>query len=168
MGRRPIGERAMTAAERKRRQRQRPHIVTEPDVTKSEPVTKPQPDVTKQELIEARAEIERLRTAATLASLREASLHDEVEKLKAKIVKPAKVPLDPESEAVRQIDALKKKNKTLQKEADRWLRQLRMQMPAAVRIKVAKALTEQTTDPEKRLDALQAWNGLGLNNIGKT
>ena len=32
---------------------------------------------------------------------------------------------------------------------------------------VALALTEQTTSPQNRLDALQAWNGLGLNNIGK-
>jgi hypothetical protein len=106
----------------------------------------------------------------TLARLREAALQDEIERLKAKIVKPVKPikpPLDPESEAARQIDALKKKNKALQQQADRWFHQLRMQIPPAVKLKVAKALTEQTTSPEKRLDALQAWNGLGLNNIGK-
>jgi hypothetical protein len=33
--------------------------------------------------------------------------------------------------------------------------------------RVAFALREDTTSPAKRLDALQAWNGLGLNNIGK-
>jgi hypothetical protein len=44
---------------------------------------------------------------------------------------------------------------------------MRAQMPATVKTKVAKALTEQTTTPANRLDALQAWNGLGLNNIGK-
>jgi hypothetical protein len=49
--------------------------------------------------------------------------------------------------------ALEKKIKTL--------------VPAEVKTKIAKALTEQTTSPQNRLDALQAWNGLGLNNIGK-
>ena len=40
-------------------------------------------------------------------------------------------------------------------------------VPAEVKTKIAKALAEQTTSPQNRLDALQAWNGLGLNNIGK-
>ena len=39
--------------------------------------------------------------------------------------------------------------------------------PAGVKTKIAKALTEQTTSPQNRLDALQACDGLGLNNIGK-
>ena len=76
---------------------------------------------------------------------------DEIDKLKAKIVKP--VPLDPDSEAACRIDALEKKMKTL--------------VPAEVKTKIAKALSEQTTSLQNRLDALQAWNGLGLNNIGK-
>ena len=75
---------------------------------------------------------------------------DEIEKLKAKIVKP--VPLDPDSEAARRIDALEKKVKTL--------------VPAEVKTKIAKALTEQTTSLQNRLDALQAWNGLGSTTSG--
>ncbi|MEY9227722.1 FtsZ-binding cell division protein ZapB [Bradyrhizobium japonicum] len=120
-----------------------------------------------QELDDARAEIKRLTKEVTLEQIRNLGLNDEVERLKAKIAKPAKVPLDPESEAARQIAALKKRNKTLQAEADKWLTQLRTLVPAGVKTKVAKALTEQTTSPAKRLDALQAWNGLGLNNIGR-
>ena len=40
-------------------------------------------------------------------------------------------------------------------------------MPSTVKAKVAKALHEQSTNAEIRLGALQAWNGLGLNNIGR-
>ena len=127
------------------------------------------------------AEIERLRKAAATkpgpapdqakelkaAHCEIACLQHEITRLKAKILKPVKVPLDPDSEAARRIDTLKKKNKTLQAEADKWLMKLKTLVPAVVKTKVAKALTEQTTSPQNRLDALQAWNGLGLNNIGK-
>ena len=97
------------------------------------------------------AEIKRLTQELRIARTEILLRSDEIEKLKAKIVKT--VPLDPDSEAARRIDALEKKMKTL--------------VPAEVKTKIAKALTEQTTSPQNRLDALQAWNGLGLNNIGK-
>ena len=126
------------------------------------------------ELTEARAEIERLRAelaqenfAARHARHQVALLRDEIEKLKAKIVKPVKLPLDPEGEAARQIEALKKKNKALQQEEQRLRMRLATLVPSEVRTKVAKALAEQTTSPARRLDALQAWHGLGLNNAGR-
>ncbi|MGM4958113.1 hypothetical protein [Bradyrhizobium sp. 604_D8_N2_3] len=126
----------------------------------------PKPAPTSKELDDARAEIKRLSKELTLVQIRNSGLDYEVKRLKEKIAKPAKVPLDPESEAVRQITALRKRNKTLQAEADKWRTQLRTLVPTSVKTKIAKALTEQTTSPAKRLDALQAWNGLGLNNIG--
>jgi chromosome segregation ATPase len=128
----------------------------------------------ERELENTRAEIEDLRAelalenfAARYARDEAVQLREEIEKLKAKIGKPVKSPLDPDSEAARQIEALKKRNKTLQQTADRLSMQLRTLVPSAVKTKVAKALTEQTTDPTRRLDALQAWNGLGLNNLGR-
>jgi hypothetical protein len=104
-----------------------------------------------QALAYAKAEIKRLTQELRIARTEILLRSDEIEKLKAKIVKPG--PLDPNSEAGRRIAALEKKMKTL--------------VPAVVKTKIAKALTEQTTSPQNRLDALQAWNGLGLNNIGK-
>ena len=104
-----------------------------------------------QALAYAKAEIKRLTQELRISRTEILLRSDEIEKLKAKIVKT--VPLDPDSEAARRIDALEKKMKTL--------------VPAEVKTKIAKALTEQTTSPQNRLDALQAWNGLGLNNIGK-
>jgi hypothetical protein len=180
MPRKPIGDVAMSSTERVHRWRERHGLVGKTD---------------RQKLIKARQELAELRQqlaaathqqpvkAAPASSAKPAPLvdaersklefqlhfwrheakvlRDEVTKLKAKIVKPVKPPpLDPESEAARQIDALKKINKSLRQKVDRL-------MPSAVKTKVAKALTEQTTDREKRLDALQAWNGLGLNNLGK-
>jgi FtsZ-binding cell division protein ZapB len=96
-----------------------------------------------------------------------AMLRGQFEELKVKLAKPPKPKLDPESEAARQIEALKKKNKKLQQESDSLAIQLRSLVPTAVKTKIAKALTEQSTSRENRLDALQAWNGLGLNNLGK-
>jgi hypothetical protein len=106
---------------------------------------------TSQTLAYAKAEIKRLTQELRIARTEIMLRSDEIEKLKAKIVKTAS--LDPDSEAARRIDALEKKIKTL--------------VPVEVKTKIAKALTEQTTSPQNRLDALQAWNGLGLNNIGK-
>ena len=139
----------------------------------------------RQKLLRAQQEIARLREATAKAALaakptplidkerselefalhvarhQDKILHDEVTKLKAKIIKPVKpLPLNPESEAARQIDVLKKINKSLRQKVDRL-------MPSAVKTKVARALNEQSTCPEVRLDALQAWNGLGLNNLVK-
>jgi hypothetical protein len=104
-----------------------------------------------QALAYAKAEIKRLTQELRISRTEILLRSDEIEKLKAKIIKT--VPSDPDSEAARRIDALEKKMKTL--------------VPAEVKTKIAKALTEQTTSPQNRLDALQAWNGLGLNNIGK-
>ncbi len=104
-----------------------------------------------QALAYAEAEIKRLTQELRIARTEILLRSDEIEKLKKKIVKP--VQLDPESEAAGRIDALERKMKTL--------------VPAEVKTKIVKALTEQTTSPQNRLDALQAWNGLGLNNIGK-
>jgi hypothetical protein len=170
-----------TGAERQRRYMAKLKAAAAKGGVSDAPSVDPLLTATQQELAKARAEIARLRAvsnatvsdaalAKAQAELRYernevALLRSEVEKLKAKIVKPVKPPLDPESEAARQIAALKKK--TLQQEADKWLRELRTQVPSAMRGKVAKALTEHTTSPENRLNALQAWNGLGLNNIGK-
>ena len=72
-----------------------------------------------------------------------------------------------QSEAARQIAALKNTNKTLRQEADKWRNKAMTLVPSTVKAKVAKALHEQSTNAEIRLGALQAWNGLGLNNIGR-
>ena len=96
----------------------------------SQRAAQPSPDQAK-ELKAARYEI--------------ACLQHENAKLKAKIVKPVKVPLDPDSEAARRIDALEKKNKALQAETDKWLMKLKTLVPTGTKTKVAKALTEQTT-----------------------
>ena len=110
------------------------------------------------ELAEARAEIKRLQ-----AELHKAAL--DFTKLQGKIAKPP--PLDPESEFARQIDAQKKKYKALEQKNHKLVVMLKAMVPPAVKTKIAKALNETQTSPEKRLDALQAWNGRGLNNIGK-
>jgi hypothetical protein len=106
--------------------------------------TRQQPSQAAPPPAEARAEIERLQAELRNERDQVAKLAVEIAKLKMKIFKP---PPDSESEATK---ALKKKIKA-----------------SAVRAKVAKALTETTTTPANRLDALQAWNGLGLNKIGK-
>ena len=130
----------MSATERTRKRRER---------LRQEQGLPPKPG--NPELTAARAEIARLREQLAAAAK----------------PKQAKVPLDPESETARQIAALRKKNKALREDAERWQRQLRSLVPTAVKAKVAKALHEQSTSAEIRLDALQAWNGLGLNNVGK-
>ena len=66
-----------------------------------------------------------------------------------------------------QIAALKNTNKTLRQEADKWRNKAMTLVPSTVKAKVAEALHEQSTNAEIRLGALQAWNGLGLNNIGR-
>ena len=104
-----------------------------------------------QALAYAKAEMKRLTQELRIAQTEILMRGDEIEKLKGKIVKPVRLDLD--TEAARRIDALEKKMKTL--------------VPAEVKTKIAKALTEQTTSPQNRFDALQAWNGRGLNNIGK-
>ena len=63
-------------------------------------------------------------------------------------IKKLEAERDPDSEATK---ALKKK----------------INKASAVRAKVARALTETTTTTANRLDALQVWNALGLNKIGK-
>ena len=197
MPRHPIGDQAMTDAERQRKRRERLRQANPPNrdaikVTSCADRTrlaKARAEIwhlerqlatqtyqrsaieaaeASQALDDAKAEIKRLTQELRIARTEILWRSDEIEKLKAKIVKPVKVPsLDPDSEAARRIDALKKKNKTLQAEADKWLMKLKTLVPAGVKTKIAKALTEQTTSPQNRLDALQAWNGLGLNNIGK-
>jgi hypothetical protein len=176
MARHPIGDQAMTDAERQRKRRERLRKASPPNrgavkVTSSEdrqreeiiwplerrPAEVASPRAPKglaeasQALGYAQAEIKRLTQELRIARTEVLLRGDEIEKLKAKIVKLG--PLDPNSEAARRIAALEKKMKTL--------------VPAVVKTKIAKALTEQTTSPQNRLDALQAWNGLGLNNIGK-
>ncbi len=175
MPRHPIGDQAMTDAERQRKRRERLRQGTPPNrgairVTscadrQRDEIWRLERELTEeasqraakgsaeasQALAYAKAEIKRLTQELRIARTEILLRSDEIEKLKAKIVKP--VPLDPDSEAARRIDALEKNVKTL--------------VPAEVKTKIAKALTEQTTSPQNRLDALQAWNGLGLNNIGK-
>jgi hypothetical protein len=176
MARHPIGDQAMTDAERQRKRRERLRQANPPNrgairVTSSEdrqreeiiwPLERqPAEEVSQgaakgsaeasQALTYAKAEIKRLTQELRIARTEILLRSDEIEKLKAKIAKL--VPLDPDSEAARRIDALEKRMKTL--------------VPAEVKTKIAKALTEQTTSLQNRLDALQAWNGLGLNNIGK-
>ncbi|MDR6306761.1 hypothetical protein GGQ85_004497 [Nitrobacter vulgaris] len=175
MAHNPIGDQAMTDAERQRKRRERLRQADPPNrgavrVTSSEdrqrdeiiwPLERQPAEVSQraakgsaeasQALVYAKAEIKRLTQELRIARTEILLRSDEIEKLKAKIVKP--VPLDPDSEAARRIDALEKKMKTL--------------VPAEVKTKIAKALSEQTTSLQNRLDALQAWNGLGLNNIGK-
>jgi hypothetical protein len=91
-------------------------------------------------LAAARAEIARLQAENT-------KLVGKIAMLEMKIYKPPPE-RDPESEARK---ALKKK----------------INKASAVRAKIAKALIESTTTPANRLDAIQAWNALGLNKIGK-
>lgn len=175
MARHPIGDHAMTDAERQRKRRERLRQGNPPNrgavrVTScadrqrdeiwrlerqlaeeaSQRAAKGSAEAS-QALAYAKAEIKRLTQELRISRTEILLRSDEIEKLKAKIIKT--VPSDPDSEAVRRIDALEKKMKTL--------------VPAEVKTKIAKALTEQTTSPQNRLDALQAWNGLGLNNIGK-
>lgn len=175
MPRHPIGDQAMTDAERQRKRRERLRQANPPNygtirVTScadrqrdeiwrferqlaeeaSQRAAKGSAEAS-QTLAYAKAEMKRLTQELRIARTEILLRNDEIEKLKAKIVKP--VPLDPHSEAARRIDALEKKIKTM--------------VPAEVKTKIAKALTEQATSPQNRLDALQAWNGLGLNNIGK-
>jgi predicted DNA-binding protein (UPF0251 family) len=172
MARHPIGDHAMTDAERQRKRRERLRQGTPPNhgTTRVTSCADRQRDEiwrlerqlaeeasqraakgsaeAWQALAYAKAEMKRLTQELRIARTEILLRSDEIEKLKAKIVKPV-----PDSEAARRIDALEKKMKTL--------------VPAEVKTKIAKALTEQTTSPQNRLDALQAWNGLGLNNIGK-
>jgi|SoiMethySBSTD1v2_1073268.scaffolds.fasta_scaffold218126_1 hypothetical protein len=173
MPRHPIGDQAMTDAERQRKRRERLRL-GEALAVGFERLERQLADKASQRpakgtaLDDAKAQIKRLTQELRIARNEILWRSDEIEKLKAKkIVKSVKVPLDPDSEAARRIDALKKENKTLQAEADKRLMRLKTLVPAGVKTKIAKALTEQTTSPQNRLDALQAWNGLGLNNIGK-
>jgi hypothetical protein len=97
-----------------------------------------------------------------------AEQRDENAKLKAKLAKQAKQMLDPEGEAARRIEVLKKRNKTLQQQADKWQKELRKLAGFADKVKIAKALTEATTSKEARVEGLQVWNGMRLNNLGNS
>jgi hypothetical protein len=90
--------------------------------------------------------------------------------------KPPKPQLDPESEAARQIKGLVTKNRNLNRKLQMMADRLAQAgyedggiegAAFSVRGKLALAVAEETTNPEVRMAARKALNGLGGNNNGK-
>jgi FtsZ-binding cell division protein ZapB len=177
-GRPPIGEVAMSVAERQRRFIERKVLaasggdaVMAAEVERlrgenerlRDAAGKAKPDAGRIAALEAEVANLKSENAGLKANaVRGAYASHENEALRSEIAKlKARPKLDPASEAAQEVERVKKVNASLRKQ----IAKLRNAVPFPVRAKVAKALTETTTSPALRLDALKHWNTLRVNGL---